>query len=212
MAQQLLETERSADMPCGNLLVGVTGSVGAVTLPNYLLLLKQYFAKEIHVMMSRAAQKFVPPYTMRLLSGHKVFTDSFEMSADVRIPHIELTKDADLFLIMPATANIIGKAANGICDDLISTCIVASRAPVVFVPSMNEVMWFNKAVQENVRKLRSFGYYVLEPDSGLEVSGMKQTFGAMPTFQSVVAQLNEILVERRNSAAGMHDAHPQVVP
>ncbi|MBI3022909.1 MAG: bifunctional 4'-phosphopantothenoylcysteine decarboxylase/phosphopantothenoylcysteine synthetase, partial [Thaumarchaeota archaeon] len=119
-------------MPCGNLLLGITGSAGALAVPHYLSLLKQSFAKEIHVMMSRAAQKFLSPYALRLLSDHRVFTDSFQMTTEVKVPHAELTRSADLFLIMPATANIIGKAVNGICDDLISTSIVACQAPVVF--------------------------------------------------------------------------------
>ncbi|MBI3022767.1 MAG: phosphopantothenoylcysteine decarboxylase [Thaumarchaeota archaeon] len=187
-------TEGNTDLPCGNLLIGITGSVGALAVPHYLSLLRQSFAKEIHVMMSRAAQKFLSPYAMRLLSGHRVFTDSFQITTEVKVPHIELTRRADLFLIMPATANIIGKAANGICDDLISTSIVACQAPVVFVPSMNEVMWSNRAVQQNIQKLKTFGYYVLEPTCGYEITDMKQTFGAMPTFASILEQLKQIFV------------------
>ncbi len=201
-------------LPCRNLLIGITGSVGAVTMPNYICLLKQYFAEEVHVMMSRAAQKFLSPYAMRLLSGHWVFTDSFQMAEGVKVPHIELTRMADLFLIMPATANIIGKAANGICDDLISTSIIACQAPVIFVPSMNEVMWFSRAVHENVRKLKSFGYYVLKPDDGVEVSDMKLTFGAMPTFQSILAQLKHLMAERGRKSAitRIHEALFQRAP
>ncbi|MBI2648975.1 MAG: bifunctional 4'-phosphopantothenoylcysteine decarboxylase/phosphopantothenoylcysteine synthetase, partial [Thaumarchaeota archaeon] len=116
------------------------------------------------------------------------------MTTEVKVPHAELTRSADLFLIMPATANIIGKAVNGICDDLISTSIVACQAPVVFVPSMNEVTWSNKAVQQNTQKLKTLGYYVLEPTCGYEITDMKQTFGAMPTFASILEQLKQIFV------------------
>lgn len=185
-------------MPCRNLLLGMTGSVGAVAVPNYVILLRQLFAREIHVMMSRAAQKFLSPCVMRLYTDRHVFTDGFEITDETKVPHIELTKNAELFLIMPATANIIGKAANGICDDLISTSIVACQAPVVFVPSMNEVMWLNKAVQENVQRLKVLGYHVTEPTNGYEITDMKQTFGVMPGFATLLEQLRLILTARRN--------------
>ncbi len=199
MFRNQAKAESDAALPCGNLLVGVTGSVGAVAVPQFLFLLRQSFAREIHVMMSRVAQKFLSPYVLRLFTDHRVFTDSFEISDEIKVPHIELTKRANLFLIMPATANIIGKAANGICDDLISTSIVACQAPVVFVPSMNEVMWTNRAVQQNVQKLKALGHHVLEPTYGYEISNMKQTYGVMPPFASILEQLKNILAERRNS-------------
>lgn len=198
MNQQQERPESS--LPCGNLLIGVTGSVGALAVPNYLFLLKQSFAKEIHVMMSRAAQKFLPPYVLRLYSGHPVFTHSFQTTSEIKVPHIELTRSAELLLIMPATANIIGKAANGICDDLISTSIVACQAPVVFAPSMNGVMWSNKVVQQNVQKLKTLGYHVLEPSDGYEISDMKQAYGAMPTFASMLEQLEKIVALRKGKA------------
>jgi phosphopantothenoylcysteine synthetase/decarboxylase len=193
MKQQQGEATGEPEPPCENLLVGVTGSIGAVAVPQFLFLVRQSFAKEVHVMMSRAAQKFVSPYVLRLFSGNHVLTDSFQITDEVKVPHIELTRRADLLLIMPATANIIGKAANGICDDLISTSIVACKSPVVFVPSMNEAMWSNKAIQQNVEKLRSFGYHLIEPSSGYEITDMKQTYGAMPTFPSILEQLEKIM-------------------
>ncbi len=196
MNRQQGKPETGATFPCGNLLIGVTGSVGVLNVPLYLLLLRQSFAKEIHVMMSRAAQKFLRPYSLRLLSGNPVFTDGFQMTDTVKVPHIELTRRADLLLVMPATANIIGKAANGICDDLISTSIVACEAPVVFVPSMNEAMWSNKAVQQNVEKLRSFGYFLIEPSNGYEIADMRETHGAMPAFPTILEQLEKIIAGR----------------
>ncbi len=184
--------ETGASLPCGNLLIGVTGSVGALNVPLYLFLFRKSFAKEIHVMMSQAAQKFLRPYALRMLSGNPVFTDTFEVTNEVRVPHIELTRSAELFLIMPATANIIGKAANGICDDLISTSITACRAPIVFVPSMNEVMWTNITVQQNIQRLKVLGHHVIEPAYGYEVSDMEQAYGVMPSFASLLDQLTSI--------------------
>ncbi len=196
MSRQGGMPETGASFPCGNLLIGVTGSVGALNVPLYLFLFRQSFAKEIHVMMSRAAQKFLQSYALKLLSGNTVFTDTFQMKDEVKVPHIELTRSAELFLIMPATANIIGKAANGICDDLISTSIVACGAPVVFVPSMNEAMWSNKAVQQNVGKLKSFGYHLIEPSSGYEIADMRQTYGVMPAFPTILERLEKIVAGR----------------
>jgi phosphopantothenoylcysteine decarboxylase len=196
MNRQSERPENGTSLPCGNLLVGVTGSVGVLNVPQYLLQLRQSFASEIHVMMSRASLKFLPPYALRLVSGNPVFTDTFQQMSDVKVPHIELTRMAELFLIMPATANIIGKAANGICDDLISTSIVASEAPVVFAPSMNGVMWSNKAVQQNVQRLKILGYHVLEPSYGHEISDMRQTYGAMPPLQGMIDALREIITAR----------------
>lgn len=143
-------------------------------------------------MMSRAAQKFLRPYALKLITGHQVFTDTFQTTAEINVPHIELTRRASLFLVMPATANIIGKAASGICDDLISTSIVACRAPVVFVPSMNGIMWSSNVVQQNVGRLKALGHHVLEPSPGYEVSDIKPTYGAMPPFESLLEQLDKI--------------------
>ncbi len=97
---------------------------------------------------------------------------------------------------MPATANIIGKVANGIGDDLISTSIISSNSPVVFVPSMNEAMWLNKIVQNNVRKLRDYGYYVIEPSEGVEVSDSKHGYGAMPPIKIVLEKLVTIVKKK----------------
>lgn len=94
---------------------------------------------------------------------------------------------------MPATANIIGKAANGIADDIISTSVLSYSSPIVFVPSMNEVMWFNKVVQQNVSKLLSLGHHVVTPSTGYEVSNLQWTFGAMADLAVVENRLREII-------------------
>ncbi|HJT10231.1 MAG TPA: flavoprotein [Candidatus Nitrosotalea sp.] len=177
-------------------MLGVTGSVGVLTVPYYIKLLRESIAENVHVMMSHSAQKFVTPYTMRLYSGNYVFTNSFDISDDVRVPHIELTRKCNMFVIMPATANIIGKVANGICDDLISTAVMACVAPVVFIPSMNPNMWFSKANQKNVSTLKELGHFVLPPSEGYEVADMKPSFGSMPEFESIVDFLKKIVVNK----------------
>lgn len=177
-----------------NLLLGVTGSVGVLSVPYHIKLLRESIAENVHVMMSHSAQKFVTPYAMRLYSGNYVFTDSFDISDDVRVPHIELTRKCDMFVIMPATANIIGKVANGICDDLISTSVMACTSPVVFVPAMNPTMWFSKANQKNVSILKELGHHILPPSEGYEVADMKPSFGSMPEFEVIEKFLKEVVV------------------
>ena len=176
-----------------NLLLGVTGSVGVLVMPDYIKLLRESIAERVYVMMSYSATKFVTPYALRLYSGNYVFTDSFDITDDVRVPHIDLTRKCDMFVIMPATANIIGKVANGICDDLISTAAMACKAPVVFVPSMNPNMWNSKANQKNVSVLKELGHYVLPPSKGYEVADMKPSFGSMPEFEVVTNFLKDIV-------------------
>lgn len=168
-----------------NLLLGVTGSVGVLAMPDYIRLLRESVAERIDVIMSHSAKKFVTPYTLRLYSGNHVFTDSFDISDDVRVPHIDLTQKCDVFLIMPATANIIGKIANGICDDLISTAAMACVAPVVLVPAMNPNMWFSKANQKNVSVLKELGHHVIPPSEGYEIADMKPSFGSIPEFDVI---------------------------
>jgi len=179
-----------------NLLLGLTGSVGVLVIPDYIKLFRESVAKRVDVIMSYSATKFVTPYTMRLYSGNYVFTDSFDITDDVRVPHIDLTRKCDMFVIMPATANIIGKVANGICDDLISTAVMACKAPVVFVPSMNPNMWNGKANQKNVSTLKELGHHVLPPSEGYEIADMKPSFGSMPEFEIIANFLKDIVNEK----------------
>lgn len=179
-----------------NLLLGVTGSVGVLAVPEYIKLLRESVAENVHVMMSHSAKKFVTPYTLRLYSGNYVFTDSFDITDDVKVPHIDLTRKCDVFLIMPATANIIGKVANGICDDLISTAVMACVAPVAFIPAMNPNMWLSKANQKNVSTLKEFGHHVLPPSDGYEISDMKPSFGSMPEFEVIVNFLKTVVSKK----------------
>ncbi|MFY7936065.1 MAG: flavoprotein [Flavobacterium sp.] len=175
------------------ILICVTGAVAATVMPSYILQIRRELNCEVFVMVSENASKFVTPYALRIHSGNDVFSDSFQHTKDVNVPHIKLTEEVDVVLVMPATANIIAKAAHGFCDDLISTSIVAAQKPIVFVPSMNGKMWFNQAVQENVRKIIDFGYYVLEPRNGIEVEGLKDTFGVMPPLSDIILVLRQLL-------------------
>ena len=179
-----------------NLLLGVTGSVGVISIPYYIKMLKDEITKNVVVIMSHSARKFITPYTLRLFSGNYVHTDVFDVTNDSLVPHIHLSRKSDLFLIMPATANIIGKLANGIADDLISSVAIASPAPVAVVPSMNSIMWNSKAVQQNLLSLMKLGYHVLQPDEGICVADMEPTIGCMPEYPAVADFIRSIVVSR----------------
>lgn len=186
----------ASEARCDTLLIGVTGSVGVLTMPAYVRLFRQTLARDVHVMMSRAAQRFITPYSFELYTDHPVFCDTFDHSPDVKVPHIELARRADLFLIAPATANVIAKCAHGLCDDLISTTIVACTAPVVLVPSMNEVMWRSRVVTRNVAMVRELGHHVIDPREGFGIADMKPSFGAMPPFLELLEKVTEALARR----------------
>ncbi|MHB1440853.1 MAG: flavoprotein [Cuniculiplasma sp.] len=180
-------------LPCKTMILGITGSVMAANMTFYLNMLKNKFAENVYVIMTKASENFLSPYAMELISGHKVFRNLFDNFEGISVPHIQLSEKADIFLIMPATANIIGKAAGGICDDLISTSVIGSKCKVVFVPSMNERMWYNKAVQSNVKKLKGFNYNIVEPGYGTAISNSKISYGAVPPFDLLLKHLLEIL-------------------
>jgi phosphopantothenoylcysteine synthetase/decarboxylase len=185
-------------MLCENVLVGVCGSPAALAMPQHVLLLRQTIGRNVRVIMSHGAQRFVRPYTMRLFAGSWVHTETYGAGDGTLIPHIELTDDVDLMLVMPATANVIGKAAHGICDELVSTAIVACSAPVVLVPAMNGRMWANRAVQRNVELARELGYHVVDPGTGFQLADMDESIGLMPPLEQVLGELVEIVEAARS--------------
>lgn len=153
-----------------NIIVGVSGGIAAYKACDVVSKLKKQ-GFEIDVIMTKNAQEFVSPLTFQTLSNQKVVTDMFERPSDWNVEHIELAKKADVFVIVPATANIIGKIANGIADDMLTTTIMATEAKKVIVPAMNTKMYHNPIVQENIMKLKRHGYYFIEPVSGLLACG-----------------------------------------
>lgn len=149
--------------PC--VVLGVTGGI-AVYKACELLRLLQKRGIDVFVVMTQNACRFVAPLTFETLSGHPVAVDTFDRPQTWEVEHIALAKRADLFLIAPATANIMGKMACGIADDMLSTTVMATRAPVLVAPAMNTGMWENAAVQQNVRTLRARGVEIVAPASG----------------------------------------------
>lgn len=153
-----------------NVVIGVCGGIAAYKALDVISTLRKRNIN-VDVIMTKHATEFVTPLTFQSISYNKVVVDMFEEPKYWEIQHISLAKKADLFVVLPATANIIGKVANGIGDDMLSTTIMATKAPVLFCPAMNTGMYENIIVQENIKKLRAYGYEFMEPDTGMLACG-----------------------------------------
>ena len=146
-------------------VLGVTGGIAAYKACELLRLLQKQ-GMDVFVVMTKNACRFVTPLTFETLSGHPVAVDTFDRPATWEVEHIALAKRADIFLIAPATANIIAKMACGIADDMLSTTVLATRAPVMIAPAMNTGMWDNPATRENLATLARRGVHIVAPVSG----------------------------------------------
>ena len=153
-----------------NVLLCVTSSIAVYksAILARLLVKKGY---NVNVIMSKNATEFVTPLTFERLTNNKCVIDTFEKTYKYDVEHISLAKSSDVVIIAPATANIIGKIANGIADDMLSTTVMACKAPIYIAPAMNTNMYENPIVQSNIEKLKSFGYKFIEPQSGLLACG-----------------------------------------
>ena len=176
------------------IVLGVTGGIAAYKAAEFVRLLAKAEAN-IHVVMTRSAQEFVTPLTFQTLSGNPVVSNLFALLEDEKIGHIALADLAGLIVILPATANIIGKIANGIADDFLSTMVMASKAPVLFVPSMNVNMWENRALQRNVQTLLERGYYFVEPGEG-ELACHWYGKGRLAELDEVVERIEDLLSQK----------------
>jgi phosphopantothenoylcysteine decarboxylase/phosphopantothenate--cysteine ligase len=164
-------------------ILGVAGGIAAYKAAELLRLLVKADA-EVHVVMTRSAQEFVAPLTFQTLSGNPVHTELFSLIQEQEIGHISLADRADLVLVAPATANLVGKVAGGIADDLLTTTIMATRAKVLFAPAMNSNMWENPIYKENQSKLEGLGYDFIEPAYGELACGW-QGQGKLPDPQEI---------------------------
>ena len=152
------------------LVLGVTGGIACYKAVELVrLLVKDGFT--VQVIMTRSALEFVTPLTFQTLSGRPVATETFNLTQESEIGHINLADSANLFVVAPATANVIGKIAAGIADDLLTTVLMATQAPVLIAPAMNIHMYENPILQENIRKLRRVGYHFIEPAEGYLACG-----------------------------------------
>ncbi|OQB13346.1 MAG: Coenzyme A biosynthesis bifunctional protein CoaBC [Firmicutes bacterium ADurb.Bin193] len=147
------------------IVIGVSGGIAAYKTAEIISRLKKLHAN-VRVCMTKAATEFITPLTLQTLSRNTVSVDMFEAVPKWDIEHISLASDADIMLIAPATANIIGKIANGIADDMVTTTVMATKAKVIIAPSMNSNMYENPITQQNIDKLKGLGYIFAEPDFG----------------------------------------------
>lgn len=152
------------------IVIGVTGSIAAYKSAALAHLLYKQGA-DVNVIMTKNATEIIAPLTFERLTNNKCITDTFDKTTQYDVKHISLAKKADIFVIAPATANIIGKMANGIADDMLSTTVMASKCPVYIAPAMNTNMYENPIVQANIEKLKSYGYHFIEPATGLLACG-----------------------------------------
>jgi len=195
-----------------NITIGVSGGIAVFKVAQLVSNLAAGGA-EVRVMMTRSAQEFVKPLTFQTLSGHHVYTDLFERSAVGLVQHIELATCSDLIVLVPATANIIGKVANGIADDLISTVVMAATCPVLICPAMNVNMYNNPVVQRNLASLRELGYHFVEPGMGRLACGTEGR-GRLADLDVIMDKINCILAYKGDlqGMSVMVTAGPTVEP
>ncbi len=147
------------------IVLGVSGGIAAYKIANVASMLVKLNA-DVHVVMTPNATNFITPQTFEVLTNNRCYVDTFDRSMDIHVPHVTLGSTADAFLIAPATADVIGKIANGIADDMLTTTVLPATCPVIIAPSMNVNMYENKIVQDNLKKLEGYGYQIVEADSG----------------------------------------------
>jgi phosphopantothenoylcysteine decarboxylase/phosphopantothenate--cysteine ligase len=155
-----------------HIVLGVCGSIAAYKAGDIVRRLQDQGA-EVTVIMTKEAQEFITPLTLSTLSGRTVYGDMFDKSSDAwRMAHIELARTASAIVIAPATANVIGKLAHGLADDLLTTFAISTKAPVYVAPAMNDEMFANSIVQENCAKLKKHGVKFIEPVKGKLACGI----------------------------------------
>lgn len=176
------------DMLRGKCVVlGVTGSIAAYKIANLASALVKLHA-DVNVIMTKNATNFINPITFETLTGNKCLVDTFDRNFQFNVEHVALAKRADIFLVAPASANVIGKIAGGIADDMLTTTIMACKAPKLISPAMNTNMFENPIVQDNLKKLRSYGYEVIQPASGYLACGDTGA-GKMPEPETLLAYI-----------------------
>lgn len=174
------------------IILGVTGSVAAYKSCDLIRRLQEA-GFNVSVIMTKEAEEFITPLTLETLSGNRVFRKMFERTRENwEVDHISLAEKADLVLIAPATANIIGKIAYGIADNILTCTVISTKAPIVICPAMNEAMYKNKIVQENIKKLQATGYKFIEPVRGRLVCG-KTGEGCLAPVEQIVEVVKKIL-------------------
>ena len=183
------------------IIVGITGGIAVYKICYLVSSLKKQ-GYDVHVLMSKEAQEFVTPLTFQTLSNNKVITDMFTIDYTPDVHHISLAKKADLFVIAPATANVIAKVANGIAYDMLTTTFLASNCKKLIVPAMNTQMLMNPVTQDNIQKCKNYGMHIFESDSGYLACGDVGK-GRLPEPDEIEDKIKEVM-EDDKFLAGKH--------
>ena len=186
------------DLTGRKIVLGVTGGIAAYKSAELVSRLR-HMGAEVHVIMTRNATEFVSPLTFRTLSANEVITDTFQAPEYWNVEHVALAKLAEVFVIAPATANIIAKMSAGIADDMLSTTVLATKAPVLLAPAMNTGMWTAEATCANVKTLHERGVRFIGPDSGMLACGDKGA-GRMSEPEIIAEEICSILNPNRDYA------------
>lgn len=177
-------------------VLGVAGGIAAYKAVEVVSRLVKQGA-EVHVIMTESATRFVTPLTFREISGRPVHTSMWEEPKLWNVEHIALARRADLFVIAPATANILAKIAHGIADDFLSTTVMATKAPVLLVPAMNTDMFLNPATQENLKLLASRGFSIMQPTAGILACGT-EGIGRLPEPVDIADRILEHFIQKQS--------------
>ncbi len=180
------------------ILIGVSGGIAAYKIPNLVSMLVKQHA-DVHVILTRGAMEFIPPLPFEALTGNRCLTDAFERSYPPEIHHIALAKKADLMLIAPASADIIGKLAAGIADDMLTSTVLPCRCPILYSPAMNDRMYKNPIVQDNMEKLRRFGFVQIDAAIGHLACG-DDGMGKMPEPAELFQHIERALAGKQDMA------------
>lgn len=177
-------------------VLGITGSIAAYKMANVASMLVKKGC-DVNVIMTKNATNFINPITFEELTKNKCLVDTFDRNFQHSVAHISLATRADVFMVAPASANVIGKIANGIADDMLTTTIMASKCPKIISPAMNTNMFENPIVQDNLEKLEKFGYEIIEPESGRLAEGMSGK-GRLPKEQTLVDYIERALSDNHD--------------
>lgn len=176
-------------------LLGVTGSIAAYKIANLASALKKMHA-DVHVLMTKNATNFINPITFESLTGNKCLVDTFDRNFQFQVEHVSIAKKADVVMLAPASANIIGKIAHGIADDMLTTTVMACKCPIYISPAMNTNMYENPILQDNLKILEKYGYHIITPASGYLACGDTGA-GKMPEPETLLQYIvQEIAFEK----------------
>ncbi len=179
-------------------VLGVTGSIAAYKIASLASALVKLHA-EVHIIMTKNATNFINPITFETLTSHKCLVDTFDRNFEYSVEHVSLAKKADIFMVAPASANVIGKIAHGIADDMLTTTIMAAKCKKIISPAMNTNMYENPIVQDNLRRLEKYGYEVISPASGYLACGDTGA-GKMPEPETLLKYILRDLAHNHDLA------------